>query len=55
MSEKFTMLRATKWQTLNDCEMNQENFQALLRNDIPSIRIPQFASSEECYKLAASN
>ncbi|MEH2381337.1 MAG: hypothetical protein V7K27_21030 [Nostoc sp.] len=51
MSEKFTMLRATKWQTLNDCEMNQKNFQALLRNDIPSIRISQFASSEECYKL----
>lgn len=46
------MLRATKWQTLNDCEMNQENFQALLRNDIPSIRISQFASSEECNKLA---
>ena len=46
------MLRATKWQTLNDCEMNQKNLQALLRNDIPSIRISQFASSEECNKLA---
>ena len=52
MSEKFPMLRATKWQTLNDCEMNPENFQALLRNEIPSIRISKFASDEECNKLA---
>ncbi|YAG09203.1 Prolyl 4-hydroxylase alpha subunit Fe(2+) 2OG dioxygenase domain-containing protein [Nostoc sp. DSM 114167] len=52
MSEKVTMLRATKWQTLNDCEMNQQNLQALLRNEIPSIRISKFASSEECHKLA---
>lgn len=51
-SEKFTMLRATKWLTFNDCEMNQKNFQALLRNEIPSIRISKFASSEECNKLA---
>ena len=32
--------------------MNQKNFQALLRNEIPSIRISKFASGEECNKLA---
>lgn len=46
------MLRATEWQTLNDWEMNSKNFQALLRNEIPSIRISKFASEEECNKLA---
>ncbi|MDZ8189306.1 MAG: hypothetical protein RMX96_31265 [Nostoc sp. ChiSLP02] len=46
------MLRTIKWQKLNDCEMNNQNFQALLKNEIPSIRIPKFASSEECNKLA---
>jgi hypothetical protein len=46
------MLKTTQWQTLNDCGMNSENFQALLRNDIPSIRISQFASVEECRQLS---
>ncbi|BAY78302.1 hypothetical protein NIES25_47730 [Nostoc linckia NIES-25] len=46
------MLKTTQWQTLNDCEMNYDNFQALLRNEIPSIRISQFASINECHKLA---
>ena len=52
MSEKISMLRTIKWQNLNDCEINHQNFQALLRNEIPSIRISNFASSEECNKLA---
>ncbi|MBP5975686.1 hypothetical protein HW132_23845 [Brasilonema sp. CT11] len=51
MIEKFPLL-TTKWQTSNDCEMNPENFQLLLRNEIPSIRISKFASSKECNKLA---
>ncbi|ALF56359.1 hypothetical protein ACX27_12185 [Nostoc piscinale CENA21] len=32
--------------------MNSENLQALLRNEIPSIRISKFSSIEECHKLA---
>ncbi|QSJ20403.1 2OG-Fe(II) oxygenase [Nostoc sp. UHCC 0702] len=48
------MLKATKWLTLNDCEMNYANLQALLSNEIPSIRISKFASSEECHKLAVA-
>ncbi|MEH2199903.1 2OG-Fe(II)-dependent halogenase WelO5 family protein [Nostoc sp.] len=48
------MLKTTQWQTLNDCEMNAQNLQALLRNEIPSIRISNFASVEECNKLAVA-
>ncbi|MBD2521397.1 hypothetical protein [Nostoc sp. FACHB-133] len=32
--------------------MHYKNFQALLKNEIPSIRISQFASFEECHELA---
>ncbi|MCW5315489.1 hypothetical protein GTQ43_17240 [Nostoc sp. KVJ3] len=46
------MLKTNEWQTLNDCEMNHDNFQALLKNNIPSIRISKFASFEECNKLS---
>ncbi|MEH2050565.1 2OG-Fe(II)-dependent halogenase WelO5 family protein [Nostoc sp.] len=52
MNDKFSMLKTTQWQALNDCEMSYKNFQALLKNEIPSIRISQFASFEECHKLA---
>ncbi|BAT53528.1 hypothetical protein NOS3756_24890 [Nostoc sp. NIES-3756] len=45
------MLKTTQWRTLNDSEINFESFQALLRNEIPSIRISKFASVEECHKL----
>lgn len=48
------MLKATKWLTLNDCEMSYANLQALLSNEIPSIRVSNFASSEECHKLAVA-
>lgn len=46
------MLTATKWLTLNDCEINSKNLQALFKNQIPAIRIPKFASSGECEKLS---
>ncbi|MEH1866386.1 MAG: hypothetical protein V7K69_15470 [Nostoc sp.] len=46
------MLKTMQWETLNDCEMNSDNFQALLKNEIPSIRISNFASVSECNKLS---
>lgn len=45
------MLTATKWSTLKDCELTPENLEALLKNEIPSIRISKFASADECEKI----
>ncbi|MEG4503686.1 2OG-Fe(II) oxygenase [Microcoleus sp. F6_B4] len=46
------MLTLQKWSTLEDSIFTAETLEALLRNDIPAIRISQFATVEECHKLA---
>lgn len=46
------MLTLQKWATLDDSIFNNQTLEALFRNDIPAIRISQFATLEECQKLA---
>jgi len=48
----FTMLTLQKWATLEDATFSTETLEALFRNEIPAIRISQFATVEECHKLA---
>jgi hypothetical protein len=39
---------APQWSTTEPVELSAESLQALIANDIPAIRIPNFASSQEC-------
>lgn len=46
------MLTLQKWSTKENSGLNAENLKSLFNNDTPAIRIPQFATSEECEALA---
>jgi hypothetical protein len=49
------MLTLQKWSTLEDLTLTSEALEALFRNEIPAIRIAQFATEQECQKLAEAS
>ena len=41
-----------QWRTANNVPLTASNLSALFENTIPAVRIPRFASAEECRRLA---
>lgn len=47
-------MSASTWKSMEEAELSRESLAALIRNEIPAIRVRNFATPEECDSFAAA-